>query len=84
MNEENQTEGWRQKKTDYPRKARDSLQRPYYFSTLSELFTLIHLTSNRGEGGSSVGRARYSRGGTGFDPGFGRPLPTGWGGVSIM
>ena len=35
--------------------------------------------------GSSVGRARDSwSGGPGFDPRCGRPLPTGWVGVSIM
>ena len=35
--------------------------------------------------GSSVGRARDSwSGGRGFDPRCGRPLPTGWVGVSIM
>ena len=38
-----------------------------------------------GGGSSSVGRARdfWSRG-PGFDPRCGRPLPTGWVGVSIM
>ena len=35
--------------------------------------------------GSSVGRARDSwSGGAGFDPRCGRPLFTGWVGVSIM
>ena len=35
--------------------------------------------------GSSVGRARDSwSGGPGFDPRRGRPLPTGWVGVSMM
>ena len=38
-----------------------------------------------GGGGSSVGRARDSwSGGPGFDSRCGRPLPTGWVGVSIM
>ena len=38
-----------------------------------------------GGGGSSVGRARDSwSGGPGFDPRCGRPLPTGWVGVTIM
>ena len=38
-----------------------------------------------GGGGSSVGRERDSwSGGPGFDPRCGRPLPTGWVGVSIM
>ena len=38
-----------------------------------------------GDGGSSNGRARNSWwGGPGFDLPYGRPLPTGWVGVSIM
>ena len=37
-----------------------------------------------GGSGSSVGRARnFWAGGRGFDPGSGRPLPTGWVGASI-
>ena len=47
-----------------------------------------HLSREKGGGGgggSSVGRARDSwSGGPGFDPRCGRPLPTGWVGVSIM
>ena len=42
-------------------------------------------TWKRGGRGSSVGRARdFWSGGPGFDPRCGRPLPTGWVGVSIM
>ena len=38
-----------------------------------------------GGGGSSVGRASdFWSGRPGFDPRCGRPLPTGWVGVSIM
>ena len=38
-----------------------------------------------GGGGTSVGRARDSGwGGPGFNPRCGRPLPTGWVGVSIL
>ena len=47
----------------------------------------IHLKKRRflGGRGSSVGRARdLWSGGTGFDSLCGRPLPTGWVGVSIM
>ena len=48
------------------------------------LYLLLQLTM-RGGRGSSVGRARDSwLGGPGFDPRCGRPLPTGWVGVSIM
>ena len=48
------------------------------------LYLLIQSTM-RGGRGSSVGRARDSwLGGPGFDPRCGRPLPTGWVGVSIM
>ena len=36
-------------------------------------------------GGSSVSRVRdFWSGDRGFDPGFGRPIPTGWVGISIM
>ena len=43
------------------------------------------LFGRKGGRGSSVGRARDSwSGGPGFDPRCGRPLPTGWVGVSIM
>ena len=52
-------------------------------------FVTIFYKCIRGGGGggrgSSVGRARDSwSGGLGFDPRCGRPLPTGWVGVSIM